>query len=374
MATKTQSEEMGSMWIMKRVLNDNKKYDSPASILNDEKYGELKKIFKASNNLDSSGNVPFSWIKSYYKQQEEMLNKFSGNSFTEFKYSGKRGSFHDYIKKLYSKFGKGKYETWSPADIWIVNGRTADIKKEINSAVKASIKTKNVNRLNSVLRDLFKKKKVIGISLKKVTGRSARFEEVNIKIPQILELDKLNENYTVKKINFNLKVDNSGQFETKEMSVKLEGSKKYYFQIKSNPPNLKFESSTSGSGGRVGKSPIRKVEQLIKIYSKSVFDNSQKNHPKDVSEFESKKDLYKKQFNQIKNDIDTNLKTENEFVDNLRIGFASDPDTANIKLLTLDFACKYLEIPEKERSNFWVDMIWISEKKGGGFAPHGKLY
>lgn len=374
MATKTQSEEMGSMWIMKRVLNDNKKYDSPISILQDEKYGELKKIFKKSNNLDSAGNVPFSWIESYYKQQKEMLNKFSSNSFTEFRYQGTRGSFHDYIKKLYSKFGQGRYETWSPADIWIVNGKSADIKKEINSAVKASIATKNVGRLNSVLRNLFKEKKVIGISLKKVTRRVAQFEEVNIKITEILELDKLNQNYDVKKINLNLKVKSSGEFETKDMNIKLEGSKNYYFQIKSNPPNLKFESSTSGSGGRVGKSPTKKVEKLIKIYSKSIFENSQKNHPKDASEFLSKLDDYKEKFKKIQNHVTTNLKNENEFVDNLRMGFINDPDTANIKLLAMDFISKYLQIPEKDRSNFWVDMIWLSEKKGQGFAPHGKLY
>lgn len=370
--SKTKSQEEGSMWIMKRVLNGNVKYNSPEDIMKDVKYNELKKIFKKSNQLDSSGNVPFDWIKSYYKQQEAMLKKYQPNSFTEFKYDG-RGSFNDYIKKLYFKYRKGRYETWNPADIWIVNGRSSEIKKKIDKEVSGSIATQNISRLNSILRKLFKEKKVIGISLKKVTGKYARFEEVNIDINQVLEIGKFNESLEITKMNFDLRVVDSN-FKTKDLLVTLDGSKSYTFQIKSNPPNLKFESSVKGSGGRLGKAEVKKVSELIEVYSKTKFHNNYKNHPKNVSEFENQKEKYGAIFDEIKNKVTTNLNDKEDFYNHLRSGFVYNPETANIKLLIMSFLSSYYKIPENNRSDFWIDMLWLSEKKGAGFGPHGKLY
>ena len=56
------------------------------------------------------------------------------------------------------------------------------IEEEINSELSKNgvIPTQTVNELNDILRRLFKEKKVVGVSLKKISGREAKFEQVNI--------------------------------------------------------------------------------------------------------------------------------------------------------------------------------------------------
>lgn len=378
----TKVQESGSLWIMKKVLNENRRYLSPDDIKNDKDYNELKKIFKG--HLDKTGDVPETWIENYYKQQEAMLKKFSSSKFTEFKYSGTSGSFHDFIKDIYKQYKKGRYENWNPADIWIVSGNSNEIKSEIEQSVSGSIKTQNISRLNSILRKLFKEKKVIGISLKKISRDVAKFEEVNIDLKHFMELDKLDEKYSnVKKPKLDLTIDinNPSKYETQDLIISLDGPKKVKFQIKGNQTtkysNLKYEAILSGSGGRSGKAEVDKVSKLIKFYTNKEFSNKYSDHPKTYKEFNTLSNIkkYLKLYNKIKNDVETNISGgDKEFLDSFTHGFKYDPIIANTKLLLMEFISIIIEIPKNKLDDFWVDMVWLSEKKGGGFGPHGKLY
>jgi len=378
-------QEKGALWIMKRVLNENKEYSSASQIKEDPKYNELKKIF--NRNLDNTGNVPQDWIESYYKQQKEMLKKFGSKSFTEFKYKKTSGSFHDYITSIYKQYKVGRYENWNAADIWIVNGNQNQIETQINKAIGGSIATQNVDRLNSVLRYLFKQKKVIGISLKKVSGKVAHFVEVNVDKKDVFELDKINYKFKVvgkPKLDLTMNVNKKlGKYETQDLVVIVESSnEKIRFQIKGNTTssfsNLKFETTQIGSSAaRAGKAEVQKVSDLLRAYTSKKFKNNYNNHPKNVQEFNDPLKLkkYVKMFNDISRSVETNITSgENEFIQMFNLGFQYDPITANAKLLEMEFIHTVLEIQSRKIEDFWTDMVWLSQKRGKGFGPHGKLY
>lgn len=377
-------QEKGALWIMKRVLNENIVYKSPNDIKKDPNYDELKKIFKG--NLNSSGDVPQDWIESYYKKQEKMLKKFGPKSFSEFKYKKTPGSFHDYIASVYKKYKLGRYENWNAADIWIVNGDQSKIEKQIDSAISGSIQVQNIDRLNSILRYLFKNKKVIGISLKKVSGNVAHFVEVNLDKKDVYELDKINYKFKVvgkPKLDLTINVNKKlGKYESQDLSVIVQSSnEKMRFQIKANTTssfsNLKFESTVYGkSSARAGKAEVEKVYKLLKVYGKK-FKNDHNQYPKSVEEFNKLSNLkkYIKIFNSIKNNVDTNITSgSREFVQMFNIGFKNDPFTANSKLQQMNFINEVLKIQNKNMENFWTDMVWLSFKRGKDFGPHGKLY
>jgi len=78
----------------------------------------------------------------------------------------------DYISDICkTKYGISKKDTWNPADIWLVS----DLNK-----VKNTLKTKvlddvtSLEEFNAILRDMYHERKIVGISLKKMSGKTAR--------------------------------------------------------------------------------------------------------------------------------------------------------------------------------------------------------
>ena len=100
-------------------------------------------------------------------------------------------------------------------------------------------------------------------------------------------------------------------------------------------------------------------------------------HAKNLQEFNDPINLkkYIKMFNDIKQKVDTSITAgEQEFIQMFNLGFQYDPITANAKLLEMEFIHTVLEIQSRKIEDFWTDMVWLSQKKGKGFGPHGKLY
>jgi hypothetical protein len=165
---KTSKQEAGSAWIFKRTLNDNKIYNSVEDILKDPKYPELLKLFP---------DVTEDWLDSYWKENQAMHKKFEGAQFTEFT---RDGGFMEYTTKLVKKkFGIDKKDTWDPADLWLTRNEaqiTALIDKKVTKNDAATI-----DMLNAMLRTFFRSRRVVGISLKKISGDVAKLVEVNTK-------------------------------------------------------------------------------------------------------------------------------------------------------------------------------------------------
>lgn len=376
-------QEKGSLWIFSKVLKNRDpkvKFSTIQDIKTHPDYDELKRVF--------GGEVPNDWLESYLKQQKKMFEIYASPDWDEFKYSGSN-SFMDYIKDKIKSLGIVKYADWTPADIWMVKNQKS-IEEEINSELSKNgvIPTQTVNELNDILRRLFKEKKVVGVSLKKISGREAKFEQVNIRISaddRTLRRQKNSYNVPKSKIKILLDLSYSSlkkSFGTQDLTVKLGNT--YKFQIKNlsgndrNFDNLKFEGTSIGSSSaRGGKAPTEMVVELMKSNG-VIFKNDHNNYPKNLEEFQKNQQKYLKIFSAVKRFATTNITNDAEFILNFSKMFNSDKKNiiiANSKLMQLEFISKVLEItPSSKYEEFWTDMFWISIRKGKNFGPHGKLY
>jgi len=377
-------QEKGTVWIFNQVLRNsdkNAKFSSVEDIKKHPKYGELKKIF--------GGEVPRDWLESYLKQQEKMIQLFKSPEWDLFEYKGS-GTFMQYIMDLVKKLGYS-YPSWNPSDIWLVKEKD-EVKKEIDENLKKDGRTQGqtIYELNDILRKLIREKRVIGLSLKKVSGKKAKFEYVNIdsRIFDDKILKRVKKKYNVPrsniKIKLNLSLNNEkNSFKTQDLTINVGNNSR--FQIKDNDGrfrnfgNLKFEYSPSSSSARGGKAPVEKVEELMKVNNVS-FKNKYQNY---ITSWSSQEDLknklkiYKKKIEQIKNNVEIVVNTSDEAIENFELMFGEGGNKylANSKLMQLEFIWQVLQItPSNNYEEFWTDMIWISLKKGKDFAPHGKLF
>jgi hypothetical protein len=363
----TRMQELGSAWVFRRVLNDNQKYNTPDDIVKDKKYNELVKIYPAINA---------EWLKAFHAQQKTMFKEFAPSKFTEFT---RDGGFMDYITELVrTKFKISKKDSWDPADIWCVQNEQkviTDIKKTIEDG-----KASSLLELNALMRTMYKQRRLVGVSLKLISGKEAKYEEVNINEDDFP--DKKNYNFNISSMKCPLNLKNGTQFATQDTRVIVDGDGvKYDFQIKANSTsgynNLKFEpTSSAGTKARLGKTPLDLLAKLLKDY-KLPFKNNHKEYPMTGADFNDKTSLEyaKKVYNSIAAaKVDTGVKDAGEFIENMQKVFTLEPHTANSKLMQLNFLYNICEMKKEERDNLLTDMCFLAQKKGSQFGPFGKLY
>jgi hypothetical protein len=381
--------EKGSILIFNKSLENKKTFKSANDITNDnDTMNELKKIFKPW------GEVPTSWIDSYYKQQKKLFEVIGTDGWETIQYN-ERDSFMNFIKnqvlrKIYNK----RYSTWNPSDIWVIKENRREQIKQIlkNVADQKTKKEKDISleRLNDILSDLLVKNELIGVSLKKIKGEP-RLVYVNVR-PQHINFvkDLLDEEYEVAEKDIKIEFDlfSSSREYKEECRVKFKGNNS--IQIKSNAGakssspnlNLKFESNLGTSGGRGGKIEIKLIEEQVKK-----FENNYKIYPSTKSIFQKERVDYEKYFNEIKSKLSFNSDTFNgkDFADEIEKMFDSqDKKTvriAQIKLMELKFLREMYKLTSKPNNNlgeFWTEILYSSMKKNrkgqNFFAPHGKLY
>lgn len=369
----TRMQEMGSAWIFRRALNDNIKYNSGDDIVKDKKYHELVKLYPAINKQ---------WIDNYYAQQKRILQEFSGVQFTEFT---REGGFMDFITKVVAqKFKIAKKDSWNPADIWCVKNE-AKVMKDIAKILDTKDGMASIAELNAMMRTLYKQRILVGISLKLISGKEAKYEEVNI--DESLFPDVKHYNFNVKSMKCPLGLKEGSKFETQDARVVVEamehGKKQFFdFQIKPNTTselaNLKFEPTASGaSKARLGKTPLDKLAKLLKVY-KVDFVNSYKNYPSTLAEFNDKTSIAyaKNAFNKIKlNGVDVGTcKSADEFVKNIQKVYTLEPHIATSKLMQVMFLYHITSLPKEKMDSLFTDMSFLAQKKGREFGPFGKLY
>jgi hypothetical protein len=368
----TRMQELGSAWIFRRALNDNVRYRSPEDIVKDKKYHELVSLYPAINKQ---------WIDNYFAQQKRILQEFSGVQFSEF---NREGGFMDFITKLISqKFKISKKDSWNPADIWCVKNESKvinDIKKAMDKEGMASIA-----ELNAIMRTLYEKRVLVGISLKLISGKEAKYEEVNL--DESLFPDVKNYNFNVKNMKCFLGLKEGKKFETQDSRVVVEalenGKKQFFdFQIKPNTTselaNLKFEPTASGAAkARLGKTPLDKLAKLFKKY-KIEFENTYKKYPQTLKDFNDKDSIVsaKLAFNQIKKyGVDVgSCKNADEFITNLQKVYTLEPHIATSKLMQVNFLYHVTKLPKEKMDDLFTDMSFLAQKKGREFGPFGKLY
>ena len=222
--TKTADQERGSAFIFGQPLNKDKDFKSVDDIILDENtLKELVKIFK--------GDVPFDWLTSYYAQQKVLLDEVSPKKVSQF---NRDGGFMDFVTKLIAKkFGITKKDNWDPADIWIIHGDEKQYIDKIKGKMEPPHQT--LAELNKLLRGYFKKKQIIGISMKK-TGKEAYYEEVNL---DGIIRDTATDNFDVPMSDFialfNIE-SKTGMF-TQDVKIKVDDpdtKKTFTYRIKAN--------------------------------------------------------------------------------------------------------------------------------------------
>ena len=427
--TMTAMQELASAWIFKRAIQDNKEFHSVDDITKDKKtYDELIKIWIQSSKgkIKNKEQAILSlkegeWLENFYKQSGKLVEEIGQPKFTVFtrgKTQGYASSWYknkatfmewvaDYVKK---EFKIQRKDNWNPADVWLIKNQRKH-RLEIIEAMKGPTKKRrigaveaNLNQFNDLFRELFKKKEIIGISLKKVSGEEAKWKEVNVTEEYFDKIEAIEMEYTGAKCKFGPGVVTESQaqrgrrklelptkmgsfsLETQETMITLTDTANnvdYEIQIKANDPskwdNLKYEpKDKSNPGARLGKATTGYVDDLMRAYGRPQWKRSWKDYPDSKTKFNEKEQKeYLKMIKELKDDhVDIGNVTPEEAIVNIRETFSrtSQPQTANSKLMQITWLYNVLSMSTKNRNKFLTDLIFLAEKAGRRYGPYGKLY
>jgi len=370
-ATVTRKQELASLWIIKRALKDRIKYKCPEDISRDKKYKELVAIYPDVMEDE--------WLQSFFAQQKKLLEVFSGKTFTEY---NREGGFMDYISNLIrDKFKISKKDSWNPADIWLVQNETS-VKQTIDKAMEG--KSVSISKLNDVMKILYAKNKLAGVSLKKVSGKVARYEEVNTKnalmkdAKFVMTLDrsvmKMGNKSDKTLVSADMRIDIKSANDVCEFQIRQNG--------KGFNQNLKFDGKFKGAGAaRIGKVPVDLLAKLLAEYgignNKTLFFvNNHNLYPKSLGEFDKLKSVYLKRFKYVNKKTDTGI-SDSKFVETMIKSYNSADlknGVSHTKLMELDFLYCICSIQPAKRDKMLTDMVFLAEKRGQQFGPFGKLY
>tara|TARA_B100000287_G_scaffold74053_1_gene65816 strand:- start:169 stop:1671 length:1503 start_codon:yes stop_codon:yes gene_type:complete len=380
----TAQQERGSAWIFRRVLRDNVRYDSWEDIMNDDRYYELLDVFP---------NVNPEWLQSYYKQNVRMLHEFDNYRWNEFSRDG--GFMHFISNFVKTRFGIARKDTWNTADIWMIRGKEEDFIDEIEEQLPDN-PSQTIRELNMIMRSWFKSRKLVGVSLKLISGNQAHWKEYNVDDLTLDERNNYNFGPARIKMDFRTVVkDGANTFGTQDTTVNLgEGDHRFKFQIKDlagKPPfgNLKFEGSDPNHpAARAGKAPEPFTEQIFKDLG-LMFRNDNQRYAPDAATWNIQKPQWQRVFRYVSSSPGVTMKgTESDFVDIMDAmyqledarGPARGPWIAQSKLMQLDFIYEtFHQMDTNERREFWTDMAFLSLRLSGDvergfFGPFGKLY
>jgi len=374
-AKTTAVQERGSAYILQRVLKNNKRYNSADDIRKDtQAYRALHTIWKKEGVDFEEG-----WLDDYYKQQKRMLLEYANPRFTEFI---RDGGFMDWVTNLVkTKYQISKKDNWNPADIWLIKDQSKTIRM-IQDLVDGG-STQTLQELNAILRQLFHDEIVVGVSLKKISGKEAYFEKVNLSKADFDSYKQMYYEISSMKCDLSLGKDKKGRtsFGTQDSRVFV-GSKTttYNFQIKANDSagfsNLKWEPTASGqAAARLGKAPVDMVQKLMIEY-RVRYDNKNGQYPKSLTDFTKVRDDYAKIIKTLREkgvetEVDDAVALNNIDV---VIGNPETAHVANSKLMQLKFLHMLVGMKPEERNKFMTDMTFLAQKKGERFGPFGKLY
>ena len=364
-AITTAMQEKASTFVFKRVLKDNVTWPSVEAMMKDKTTMDgIKDVYPS---------VEFEWLEVFWKQHVTMFKEFSNSQWHIFDHSGS-GSFMDYITDvIVQKFGISKKDNWDPADMWLIRGSIKSITDVIDATIDGPKGSQTIEELNTVMRSMYQQRKLVGVSLKKVSGKQAKWEEFNVKELTLSEMDDYNFPDIETKISLTEDM-------TQDSVVKLtKKGKGYKFQIKGNNStgfsNLKWEATQIGAGAaRGGKAQVDMVVALLNDAGKR-FDKANGSYPKTREEYVQRKREFESMFDRIRTKVDTGISNKDEFSKNIEGTFLDRPHVANSKLIQLAFLDAVYSIsPKKKQEEVWTDIVFLAIKKGNKFGPFGKLY
>ena len=403
----TRLQELGSAYIFDLAINQNRRYANWKDIKlrsNGEAYKGLKQIWWDNYRVP---DVEDEWIQNFYKQNKALLPHVGSTKFTDI---NREGGFMDYITNtVLEQFPakvKGSKDNWNPADVWLIRDEakvTALIERDV---VGATLSTDaKLQKLNMIMRQLYNNKQVMGISLKKVTSKNATYVQVNItkkfqkKVDNIAQMGsfKMGTGESHKpRCNMETEFKNTGakKFESTDCRFFVDAGKMgwFSFQMRQNVSsgskvkydNLKFEPTIETKGAaRVGKAPVHMVMDLLKNNGVAFKNNhNDAEYPRTydgtADGFITKSLGYEKTYLEKLKRIHAKGvfigATPDDAIDNLKIIFQEDPDTANSKCMQITFMDELFKKDEATRNKIGTNLVFLASKIGKGFGPHGKIY
>ena len=346
-STVTRMQELGSAWVFKRAIQDNKQFKKWEDIKTDRvTFNEIKKIWKKAGGVDWNDKADNQWLQSFYKQQEVLIRKIGKPNFTLFTRDNNRSdaiqfrwqrhspqTFMEWVEEYIGKeFKIGNKDNWNPADIWLIQ-REKHWKQVIVDATKTPKKTKGsmvaqLNQFNQIFRILFRNKQIMGISLKKIGKGAAEYKEVNVTQRYFRKIESTTMKLTGVKCylgtkRINIKVDTNKKSPTYQQEIVDEQKEarairkglgttgfptlqtqdswlfiddpdnnvNYKVQIKNTSTsgfdNLKFEPTEEGkNSARMGKATRAFVFDLMKAYGiLNDFPQVHQNYPESKTAF-----------------------------------------------------------------------------------------
>ena len=382
-ATMTKMQELGSAWIFKRAIEDNKEWGSVEKLkADDDTMSGLRDIWK---RVGKSDLVDDDWINNFYKQQKTLIDCIGKPAFTTF---NRDGGFMDFIsEKVSTNYGISKKDNWNPADIWLIQNETkwrGYIEKAINSGSRGRSPAKTLAEFNAIMRMLFKAKQVFGISLKKVAaGADAKMEFLNHKSEFFTTLEKLHFTFVKAECKLGTKNDKEGTVTLQTQDTRLlvqDGGNTYNFQIKANDSTkisgLKYEPTSSGAtAARLGKATVDLVMRLLDDYSIE-FEKNAVAYPQTAKQFEDNKNgNWKDMLSCLKGaGVDFGSADAEQAWKNLKFVFGTKPHVANAKCQQIKWLCGFIKLDSEERDNFGTDLVFLAKKEGRSYGPFAKIY
>ena len=427
-ATKTKMQEIGSAYVFYLALCKGKKWKTWMELHADPQAKPcLKKIWEGhGGDWEEDGEE---WAINFFIQQKALLAKLAcgGNCclFSEFVHSDeamqylpgpKRDkSFMKYITEIVGKIGISQKDNWNPADIWLIRtGAYDEAVKNIDAIMEAALDDEGkLQQLNHYMRVLFNKKKVFGISLKKVTKDPATVVYFNNTIKFFNKnwggegyggkgTDNTRMHYleSICKLGIETKEKGTHSLTTLEtqdawfiVKDSHSGGGTYKFQIKANNSSefsgMKYEATAVGHGdARLGKATVELVVKAINDASSLTFTKEKESYAKTCQQFYDNKGapggkgwqeiihwLYTNR-TRLKLDLG-NVSSKEECYTNMCLAFneSGQAHVANAKLQELRWLyCFYNINGEDAKNAFATNMVWLSMKAGRRYGPFAKIY
>jgi hypothetical protein len=360
----TDLQELGSLFAIQKSIENNG-YDDKEKFFKLYR-DDLLKIYPDMNEL---------WEETYFQQQRTVQREVGNNKFGHY---SRDGGFMEYIvKKINKLYGISKKDTWNPADIWLVSNLTA-MKRLLDEKIVDNVTS--LSQFNQILRELFGEGEIIGISLKKMSGKFAKWELVNLSNMDMYDTDEYSFKLKSIRLDFGLK-SNGKEFKNSDTKILIEGkSSKITFQIRQNSTgfkNLKIEGTDKGAtAARLGKAPLTLISNLFRSMG-ITFDNKHQNYPINETEYNKTKDKWEVLFNKLltHSGKHTDIRSSGVFSQNIITIYNSErPDFASSKLMQLKFITEILSLKDDDIDILLTSIAYLQQKKGKIFGPFGKLY
>jgi hypothetical protein len=361
----TDLQELGSLFAIQKSIENNGYNDR-------EKFfklymDDLLKIYPDMNEL---------WEETYFQQQMTVQKKVGK---TPFKHYSRDGGFMEYIsKKIKVLYGISQKDTWNPADIWLVSDLSR-MERLLDKVIVDDVTS--LEQFNQIMRDLFHKRKIVGISLKKMSGKSAKWELVNLENMDMYDTDEYS--FKLEDITLDFSLKSKSEFKNSDTKIVIGGKRsKITTQIRQNSAgfnNLKIEGTAKGAtSARLGKAPLQMVSTLFKAMGLT-FDNKHQNYPRTADEYvktqKKWEGLFKKFIRLSNNKKYTDISKPEDFSDNMITIYNSNrPDFASSKLMQLKFITEILRLKDDDVNLLLTSLTYLQQKKGKIFGPFGKLY